>query len=193
MEINVILIVSVAVAFFLFLYFARIYNELVALKNNVNKTWSNIDVLCKQRHDELPKLVAACQEYMGYEQETLKQVMDARGSVLKALNEGKVSDLGHAESTLRRSLGGLFALAENYPDLKANNSFQQLQARISGLENSIADRRELYNEAANQNNIRINQFPDMFISRVLGFKGFELLQFSKAETADVNIRNLFNS
>jgi len=90
-------------------------------------------------------------------------------------------------------LGNLFALAENYPELKANNSFQQLQSRISQLENSIADRREVYNESVNNNNVRIEQFPDVVVARMLNFKDFELLEFSDEEKKDVNVGALFNA
>ena len=88
--------------------------------------------------------------------------------------------------------GKLFALAENYPELKASDSFQHLQLRISGLENGIADRRELYNEAVNLNNVRIEQFPDVLIARAFAFKAGELLEFSDAEKADVDLKSLFS-
>lgn len=173
-------------------YGVILYNNLVALKHRVAKAWANIDVLLKQRHDELPKLVATCKEYMGYEQATLEKVIQAR-SLVSAAREGQdINALGKAESQLRAGLGQLFALAENYPDLKANSSFQHLQGRISDLENAIADRRELYNDAVNLNNIRIEQFPDVLLARMFAFKGFELLEFSDAEKADVNIGQLFN-
>ncbi len=101
-----------------------LYNNLVSLKHNVSKAWANIDVLLKQRHDELPKLVETCKQYMGYEQETLEKVMQARAAVSAAREKGDVSALGPAETQLRMGLGNLFALAEAYPDLKANDSFQ---------------------------------------------------------------------
>ena len=88
-------------------------------------------------------------------------------------------------------MGRLFALAERYPDLKANESFQHLQGRITDLENGIADRRELYNDAVNINNIRIEQFPDVMIARFFNFKDFDLLEFSDQEIADVDIKSLF--
>ena len=90
-------------------------------------------------------------------------------------------------------LGTLFAVAENYPDLKANESFQHVQSRITGLENGIADRRELYNESVNLNNIRIEQFPDVVVARMFAFKERDLLEFSDAEKADVDMKGLFNS
>ncbi|MGD9660118.1 MAG: LemA family protein [Porticoccaceae bacterium] len=173
-------------------YGVIIYNNLVALKHRVAKAWSNIDVLLKQRHDELPKLVETCKQYMGYEQETLEKIILARSRVSNARENQDIDALGKAETQLRAGLSQLFALAEAYPDLKANTSFQHLQARISDLENAIADRRELYNDAVNLNNIRIEQFPDLLIARFFAFKAFELLEFSDEEKADVNIGQLFN-
>lgn len=172
-------------------YAVVIYNNLVSLKHNVDKAWSNIDVLLKQRHDELPKLVETCKQYMGYEQETLERVMQARSSVSAARERGDVGALGPAESQLRMGLGSLFALAEAYPDLKANQTFQHLQTRISGLEDAIADRREFYNESVNNNNIRIEQFPDVIIARAFNFRERELLEFAEEETRDVDIKALF--
>jgi LemA protein len=181
------------VALVLGTYGVVLYNRLVALKHNVAQAWSNIDVLLKQRHDELPKLVETCKQYMGYEQATLAKVMEARGQVQQARAQGDVPGLGAAESGLRLGLGQLFALAEAYPDLKADSQFQHLQDRISGLENTIADRREYYNQSVNSNNIRIEQFPDVLVARLLGFKAFDLLEFSEEETADVNLGALFGS
>lgn len=173
-------------------YAIILYNNLVNLKHNVSKAWSNIEVLLKQRHDELPKLVTVCKEYMQYEPETLEKIVKARSAVFSAQQAGDIKSLGQAESQLRLGLGQLFALAENYPDLKANDSFQHLQSRISGLENSIADRREFYNESVNANNIRIEQFPDVIIARMLGFKDFDLLEFSEEEKRDVDLKALFS-
>ena len=174
-------------------YFVVIYNNLVGLKHRVAKAWANIDVLLKQRHDELPKLVETCKQYMGYEQETLEKVISARSAVASASNNQDMVSLGEAETALRSGLGRLFALAENYPELKANESFQHLQSRITDLENAIADRRELYNDAVNQNNIRIEQFPDVIIAKQFNFTSKELLEFSEAEIQDVNIAELFKN
>ncbi len=190
MDITSFIIVGVLAAGIL--YAIMIYNNLVSLKHNVSKAWANIDVLLKQRHDELPKLVETCKQYMGYEQETLEKVMQARSAVSAAREKGDISALGPAETQLRMGLGNLFALAEAYPDLKANDSFQHLQARISGLENAIADRREFYNESVNNNNVRIEQFPDVIIAKNLGFGAKELLEFSEEETKDVDVKELFS-
>lgn len=185
-------IVLAAISLVLVVYVIQIYNRLVSLKHAVSKSWSNIDVLLKQRHDELPKLVEVCKQYMGYEQETLEKVMKARSQVAQAREGGDVAALGAAESQLRTGLGSLFALAEAYPDLKANSTFQHLQNRITALENSIADRREFYNESVNLNNIRIEQFPDVLVARRFEFGSFELLEFSETETTDVELGQLFN-
>ncbi len=176
----------------LVVYTITIYNNLVSLKHGVNKAWSNIDVLLKQRHDELPKLVETCKQYMQYEQETLDKVMQARNAVYAAGQSHDLAALGVAESQLRLGMGQLFAVAENYPDLKANESFQHLQTRISELANSIADRREFYNEAVNNNNVRIEQFPDVIVARLFKFASADLLEFSEEETADVNMKKLFS-
>jgi LemA protein len=175
------------------IYVIVMYNRLVNLKHNVTKAWSNIDVLLKQRHDELPKLIATCKEYMQYEQETLEKVIAARSRAAEARAAGDIGALGAAEGALRIGLGQLFALAEDYPDLKANETFQHLQARITGLENSIADRREFYNESVNLNNIGIEEFPDVLVARFFNFKPFQLLEFEQSELADVNVGALFQS
>lgn len=172
-------------------YAILIYNNLVQLKHNVAKAWANIDVLLKQRHDELPKLVDTCKQYMTYEQETLRQVIDARAAVFSAREASNLKSLGPAEQQLRTSIGRLFALAENYPALKSDESFQHLQARITGLEGEIADRRELYNDSVNRFGIRIEQFPDVIVARLLRFRPAEMLRFHADETRDVDIKTLF--
>ncbi len=174
------------------IYAITIYNGLVRLKHAVSKAWANIDVLLKQRHDELPKLVETCKQYMKYEQETLEKVMKARSAVAAAREAGDIGALGPAETQLRLGLGNLFAVAEAYPDLKANDSFQHLQARISGLESEIADRREFYNESVNLNNVRIEQFPDLIVARWFRFGPAQLLEFEEEEKKDVDVRELFS-
>jgi LemA protein len=175
------------------IYFVFTYNSLVTIKNNVSKAWANIDVLLKQRHDELPKLIDTCKQYMQHEQQTLEKVIQARAGVDSARQSHDVAGLAVAESSLQGSLGGLFALAENYPDLKADQSFTALQSRITGLENAIADRREFYNDSVNVNNVRIQQFPDLIVARLLGFPALKLLTFAPAELVDVDVNQRFNS
>ena len=191
MDIASIIIWAVIVG--LVLYVISIYNHLVRLKHNVSKAWSNIDVLLKQRHDEIPKLVETCKQYMKFEQDTLEKVMEARSRVSQARQNQDVPGLGSAEGALRMGLGQLFALAEDYPELRANENFQHLQGRISTLENTIADRREFYNESANINNIGIETFPDLIVARLLGFGARDLLEFEASEIADVSVKQLFES
>ncbi|HKA38315.1 MAG TPA: LemA family protein [Burkholderiales bacterium] len=186
-------IIVLGLLFVLVVYAIMIYNNLVQIKHNVTKAWANIDVLLKQRHDELPKLVETCKQYMKFEQDTLTRVMEARSRVFNAREAQNISQLGQAEGALRATVGNLFALAEAYPDLKTNQTFQQLQTRISGLENAIADRREFYNESVNVNNIRIEQFPDTIVAGMFGFKPAQLLEFQGGEKADVDIGKLFKS
>jgi LemA protein len=189
MEVSTMVVIGVVVV--VVLYAIVIYNNLVGLKHAVSQAWSNIDVLLKQRHDELPKLVETCKAYMKHERETLEQVMQARAAVASAREAGDVGGVGQAEGVLRLGLGNLFAVAEAYPDLKANESFQHLQARITGLENAIADRREFYNATVNANNVRIEQFPDVIVARALSFRPAQLLEFDAGELSDVNVGGLF--
>jgi LemA protein len=187
----VMLLLFVALLVVAAVYFVRIYNGLVALRENVHKAWANIDVLLTQRHDELPKLVETCKRYMQYEQETLERVMLARSAVFRAQGRGDVPALGAAEGQLRQGLGRLFAVAENYPELKADQGFRHLQTRITELEEAIADRRELYNETANLNNIRRETFPDVIVARMFEFRPAALLEFAEEHKRDVDMGKLF--
>jgi len=174
------------------IYCVSIYNQLVDIKHNVTKAWANIDVLLKQRHDELPKLVEVCKQYRQFEQETLQRVIEARSQVHVAREAQDIGALGKAEGALARGLSRLFAVAEAYPELKTNENFMQLQQRISTLENGLSDRREFYNEAVNINNVRIEQFPDLIIARFFRFEAKTLLKFSDTEKADIDLKKLFN-
>jgi len=168
-------------------YAIMLYNNLVQVKHNVSKAWANIDVLLKQRHDELPKLVETCKQYMKFEQETLTKVMEARSKVFAAREAQNIPQLGQAEGALRATLGSLFALAEAYPDLKTNQTFQQLQTRISSLENGIADRREFFNESVNVYNITIDQFPAFLLARLLAYKAHPFLEIPEEKKRDVAV------
>ncbi len=168
----------------LVLYFVTVYNSLVAIRNECDRAWANIDVLLRQRFDELPKLVDTCKGYMQYEQETLQKITEARTRWLAAITvEGKLE----ANQQSQQALKTLFAVAEKYPELKANQTFVHLQNRISQLESQIADRRELYNDAVNTHNIRIQQLPDVFVARLLNYTPKPLFQAAPEERADVKI------
>lgn len=165
----------------LIVYAVGVYNMLVRLSNNIDKAWSNIDVILKQRHDELPKLVEVCNSYMAHERETLEAVIRARTAYGTGRN---VSEKAQAENQIAGALGHLFAVAEQYPDLKANQQFLAIQQRISALENTIADRREFYNESVNVYNVAIEQIPALWVARQAGYTARPLLTVASADRTD---------
>jgi LemA protein len=175
----------------LLIYAVSLYNHLVIVKNAVAKSWANIDVLLKQRHDELPKLVEVCRQYKQFEQSTLQKVIEARSQVHAAREQQDIGALGQAESALRAGLGNLFAVAEAYPELKANENFMQLQNRITSLENGIADRREMYNESVNIYNVQIEVFPASIIASMFSLGEKPMLDFAASEKADIDMKQLF--
>ena len=181
-----ILIGLVAVLFVVgvFVYFITIYNSLVRLRNDIDKAWANIDVLLKQRHDELPKLIETCKGYMQYEQKTFQLVTEARTAFMKA---NTVAEKAQADNLLTGALKSLFAVAENYPELKADNNFMQIQNRISELEEKIADRREFFNDDVNTYNIRIQQLPDVFIARMMSLQRNDLFKVTEEDRRDVEV------
>ena len=166
-------------------YFLGIYNSLIALKNLIARSWANIDVLLKQRHDELPKLVSVCEGYMRHERAVFDKLSEARASLAQAKS---LPERAQAESQLTAALGRVFAVAEAYPDLKANVGFLQLQSRISDLENQIADRREYYNDTVTTFNTRIQQIPDTWVAQWQGMQAAELFKVDEADRRDVEIK-----
>ena len=170
----------------LVLYFIGVYNALILLSKNIDKSWANIDVLLKQRYDEIPKLVKVCEGYMKFEGETLAKITAARTAAMGAKSVGETAA---AEGLLTQSLKTLFAVSENYPDLKANANFMQLQGRVSYLESQLADRREFYNDSVNIYNIRINQIPDVIVARnMLHYEERDLFKVDELERKDVEIK-----
>ena len=123
----------------------------------------------------------------------MQKVIAARSRVQSAMDAGDMNAIGVAEDQLRLGLGQLFAVAEDYPELKASDGFLQLQTRITTLEDSIADRREFYNDSANLNNTRIEQFPDVIIAKAFSFRRYRLMRFSTLEKQDVDIAAHFRS
>ena len=183
------LVVGVLFAMFA-IYLVLMFNALVSVRNNVARAWANIDVLLKRRHDEIPRLVEVCRQYKQFEQETLVRVAQARQQVAAAREAMNMAALGPAEAALRAGTARVFALAEGYPALKANDNFMQLQQRITGLENAIADRREFYNDSVNVNNTRVAQFPEVLLARLFGFREARLLHFDSHERAPVDLKSL---
>lgn len=173
-----------AILFALIIYVVIIYNGFVALKNNIDKNWSNIDVLLKQRYDELPKLIKVCEGYMQHEQKTLEAVVKARSMVNSARSDEQKLQ---AQSMLTDTLKSLFMVVERYPDLKADTGFRQLSNRISEIEDQIADRRELYNASVTIYNTRLEQFPDVIIAKGFNFDRRHLWTIDPAHRQDVEV------
>jgi LemA protein len=180
----VIGVALVLAAVILVAYAVGIYNGLVQVTQNVDKAWANIDVLLKQRHDEVPKLVAVCEGYKNFERSTLEAVIKARSEYTAASTPNqKVAAASHMTGALR----GLLAVAESYPDLKSSQNFLQLQQRVSALEGSIADRREFFNDSVNVYNIRIKQIPDMFVAPLMQLSPRQMYQIAAADREDVKL------
>jgi LemA protein len=168
----------------LVLYVIVVYNGFISMKNNIDKAWSNIDVLLKQRFDELPKLIKVCEGYMQHEQRTLEAVIKARSMVN---NAGTEQEKIQAQNMLTDTLRSLFMVVERYPDLKADKAFRNLQARITEIEDQIADRREFFNDSVNIYNIRLAQFPDVLVARLFNFARRTLWQIDPAHRQDVQV------
>ena len=166
-------------------YLILIYNGFVRLKNDIEKAWANINVLLKQRSDELPKLIETVKGYMKHEKGLLTELTKARTDFLKA----KTMDMrAEVDNKITKGLKTLFAVAENYPNLKANENFKQLQERISGLENELSDRREFYNESTNNYNIKRESFPDSIIANFLKLQKREMFEVTEKEKKHVKIK-----
>ena len=176
-------------AFFLFIagvliYAVILYNGLIRLRNENNRAWANIDVLLKQRHDEIPNLVETVKGYMQHEQRTLLAVTEARTA---AVNAASVGQKAVADLQVASALKALFAVAENYPQLKANENFLKLQNRITELEERIADRREFFNDDVNTYNTRIGQIPDVFVASLMGWQRREMFTVSEQDRRQVEV------
>jgi LemA protein len=181
-------IVAAAAVFFvvagILLYLIVIYNGLVRLRNDSDRAWANIDVLLKQRHDEIPNLVETVKGYLQHERQTLVAVTQARAASISAASIGQKAQ---ADLMLTGALRGLFAVAENYPQLKANENFLPLQNRISELEERIADRREFFNDDVNAYNTRIRQVPEVFLANLMALKPRELFTVSDEDRKLVEV------
>ena len=180
----VILVVGLA-AIVILGYFVGIYNRLVKLKNSIDRSFSDIDVMLKQRHDELPKLIETCKGYMQYEQKTLEAVVQARNSYNSASSPEQKAQ---ADNMISGALRTLFAVAEKYPDLKANANFMELQGRITALEDKIAARRGLFNEDVYVFNTRIASVPDSFVAGFMHLQPHPLFEAADADRQDVEVK-----
>ncbi|MFC3158872.1 LemA protein [Chryseobacterium arachidis] len=155
-----------------------IYNRLVLLKFNVDKAYGNIDVILKQRADEIPNLVQVAKHFMNYEKDILERLTQLRTSYLSSQNADEKTALANETS---KALTSFFAVSENYPNLVSNSNFLELQKRISELENKIADRREFFNDSVNLYNISIHEFPNLILAGLLGYKDKTILEITDRE------------
>lgn len=175
------------------LYVVSLYNRLVTLRHNVDQAWSNIDVLLKQRYEQIPALVEVCKRYMAHEAEVLAEVTRLRNQADAARANGDAASLGGRETALAAALTGLVARAEAYPELKAAEQFDQLTARLSQLYDALSDRRELYNDAATLNNQRRQQFPSNLLAGLFGFAPRALIEIEAAERANPDLKSLLSA
>ena len=182
--IAVVLLLLVLVAIAVAAQAVALYNGLVQVKHQVDQAWANIDVLLKQRHDELPKLVAAVKAYATHERGLFEEITALRA---QAQASRSADERVAAEAALTRDVSKLLAVAENYPSLRASEVFLDLQRRISALEEQIARRREFYNAAVNLNNVRLEEFPDLLLANAAGLVRKPLFEAQDAERADVDI------
>src|SRR5947209_9937335 len=165
-------------------YVVIIYNELVRLRTANDRAWANIDVLLKQRHDEIPNLVETVKGYLQHEQQTLLAVTQARAA---SMNAASIRQKATADLMMTGALRGLFAVAENYPQLRANENFLKLQNRITELEEHIADRREFFNDDVDTYNTRIGQIPDVFVASFMNLKRREMFKVSEQDRSQVEV------
>ena len=171
----VIVVVVVAVL-------AGMYNSLVRRRNQVDNSWSQIDVQLKRRHDLIPNLVEAVKDYMSYEQETLTNVTRARAAAIDAGKQGPQA-VAEAENALTGTLKSLFAVAESYPDLKANQNVMQLQEELTSTENKIAFARQFYNDSVLTYNNKIQMFPSNLIAGMFNFTTRQFFEVPETDKA----------
>jgi LemA protein len=184
MELTLILFFGI-IAIGLLVMFINIYNGLIFLRNQLERAWANIDVVLKQRFDEITQLTQIVQQYAGYESDVIKALSKARTQYGQATSIAEKID---ATNELSMALKGVLAIVEGYPDLKTNQSFLQLQQRISQLENTIADRRESYNNTVANFNARIDQFPDVLAARYLSYQRQKMFKVEDQQKTTPNVQ-----
>lgn len=167
------------------IYGIIVYNGLVRLQNEIGRAWANIDVLLKQRHDEIPNLVASVRGYMDHERQMLEAVTQARTASMNAVS---IPQKAQADFLLTGTLRSFFVVAEQYPQLKADQNFLALQNRISELEERIADRREFFNDDVATYNSRIAQLPEVFLARLMKLQPRQMFHVDEQERQQVEVK-----
>jgi LemA protein len=166
-----------------FVWYVVTYNNLIAARERVAQAWSSIDVLLRQRHEELPKLVDTFAEHLPREKAAVERVLEARAAIFGARHSSDPADLGRAEGDLRRELDSLFALAASRSELGASPPFTMLKQRIADLATGISERREVYNAAVEENNTAIEEFPGNLLAGMGGFRPAKPLEFGGTSSA----------
>ena len=187
--------IVVGIVVLVLIWLVLTYNGLVTLRNRTQEAWSEIDVELKRRHDLIPNLVQTVQGYMGHERGTLEAVTNARAGAVAAGASGDPAKIGAAENMLTQSLRSLFAVSENYPDLKAISAFTNLQEQLTATEDKIEFSRRFYNGNVRDYNIKLQTLPTSLIAGVLGFKAFGFFQADESDRAvpQVNFGNMPHS
>ncbi len=168
----------------LIIMFFGIYNALVASRENIKKAWANIDVILKQRYDEIPQLVKICEQYVKFEKSQIDRIMSARE---KMVSGPTIDAKAEGFNQVTAGIKGLLAVGEAYPDLKSNTNFMHIQTRLTALEETLADRREFYNDSVNVFNIRIQSIPDVFLARMLGYIQQQMFEVKAEEKVLPNL------
>ncbi|MBZ0265664.1 LemA family protein [bacterium] len=181
---SIVGIIMLAVFVLIVLWVIGLYNSLVKIRNQVRNSWKQIDVQLKRRHDLIPNLVEVVKDYMEYEQETLEKVIKARNMAISA--EG-VQGTAQAENMLTGALKSLFAVVENYPDLKSNNNAMQLQEELTSTENKIAFARQYYNDSVMNMNNKVETFPSNIIADAFKFSKEEYYEIPEVERENVKV------
>jgi LemA protein len=178
------LTILVLILIIFFIAIIIIYNNFIRLRNNIDKSWANIDVLLKQRSNEIPNLINIVKGYMKHEERTLESLTKARSMILET---EKLSRKAAVDNLITDLLKTVFAVAEDYPALKAVENFLKLQKRITGLENELADRREFYNNSVTMYNIRIKSIPDLIVARMIHLKPVDLFKATNEDKRYIQV------
>ncbi len=177
-------IILIAISVILIGVVIGLYNSLVRLRNEVENSWAQIDVQLKRRTDLIPNLINTVKGYMKHERELLENITKARSALIKA---DSVKDKAKAENQLENTLKSLFAVSENYPQLKANENFMKLQEELSSTENKIAYARQHYNDMVMYLNNKVEQFPSNIIASLFGFKEKEFFEVDEKDRKPVKV------
>lgn len=182
------MIVGLIILVVVFLLFVGMYNSLIKLKNNVKKSFSGIDVQLKRRTDLIPNLINMVKGYASHEKELLESLTKARTSIINGSASGNINAMAEGENMLSGALKSIFAVAENYPDLKANQNFLELQESLEETEDQIAAARRIYNENVNYLNTKIEVFPSNVIAGMFGLQQADLYTITESDRKNVEVK-----